>query len=124
MTVVTSRGDYLRSFTMIRSFSTVCASMIALAIFATQAPAAHAAETTPAKKIKIGFSMDTLKEERWQRDRDLFVKRANELGAEVLVQAANGNDSVQNNQAENLLSQGVDVLVVVPHNGVTSATIV
>ena len=27
-------------------------------------------------KIRIGFSMDTLKEERWQRDRDLFVKRA------------------------------------------------
>lgn len=77
-----------------------------------------------AKKIKIGLSMDTLKEERWQRDRDLFVARAKELGAEVLVQAANGNDSLQNSQAENLLTQGVDVLVVVPHNGVTSSAIV
>jgi D-xylose transport system substrate-binding protein len=76
------------------------------------------------KKIKIGLSMDTLKEERWQRDRDLFIARAKELGAEVLVQAANGNDSLQNSQAENLLTQGVDILVVVPHNGVTSAAIV
>jgi D-xylose transport system substrate-binding protein len=76
------------------------------------------------KKIKIGLSMDTLKEERGQRDRDLFVKRAQELGAEVLVQAANSDDALQNSQAENLLTQGVDVLVVVPHNAKTAATIV
>ena len=76
------------------------------------------------KKIKIGFSMDTLKEERWHRDRDLLVKRAGELGAEVLVQAANGNDALQNSQAENMLTQGVDVLLVAPHNGKTAAVIV
>jgi len=76
------------------------------------------------KKIKIGFSMDTLKEERWQRDRDLVVARGAELGAEVLVQAANGDDSRQNAQAESLLTQGVDVLLVAPHNGKTAAVIV
>ena len=75
-------------------------------------------------KITIGFSMDTLKEERWQRDRDLFVARGEELGARVLVQAANGDDALQNAQAENLLTQGVDVLLVAPHNGKTAATIV
>jgi D-xylose transport system substrate-binding protein len=76
------------------------------------------------KKVRIGFSMDTLKEARWNRDRDLFVEKARELGAEVLVQAANGDDALQNSQAENLLTQGVDVLVVVPHNAKTAATIV
>lgn len=76
------------------------------------------------KKIRIGLSMDTLKEERWQRDRDLFVAKAKELGADVLVQAANGNDSLQISQSENLLTQGIDVLVVVPHNGVVAAAIV
>ena len=76
------------------------------------------------KKIRIGFSMDSLQLERWQRDRDLFQKRAQELGAEVLVQSADGNDAVQVRQAENLLTQGVDVLVVVPHNGEIAASIV
>jgi D-xylose transport system substrate-binding protein len=76
------------------------------------------------KPITIGFSMDTLKEERWQRDRDLVVKYAEAHGAKVLVQAANGNDSLQNEQAENLLTQGVDVLIVVAHNAETAATIV
>lgn len=75
-------------------------------------------------KLTIGFSMDTLKEERWQRDRDLFVARCEEQGARVLVQAANGNDALQNSQAENLLTQGVDVLLVAPHNGKSAATIV
>jgi D-xylose transport system substrate-binding protein len=68
--------------------------------------------------------LDTLKEARWNRDRDLFVEKARELGAEVLVQAANSDDALQNSQAENLLTQGVDVLVVVPHNAKTAATIV
>src|SRR5829696_1901178 len=70
-----------------------------------------------AKPITVGFSMDTLKEERWQRDRDLVVKKCEELGAKVLVQAANGDDALQNAQAENLITQGVDVLLVAPHNG-------
>jgi D-xylose transport system substrate-binding protein len=76
------------------------------------------------KPIVIGFSMDTLKEERWQRDRDEVVAAAQKLGGKVLVQAANGNDALQNSQAENLLTQGIDVLLVAPHNGKTAATIV
>jgi D-xylose transport system substrate-binding protein len=79
----------------------------------------------PGQKQKvIGFSMDTLKEERWQRDRDLVVAEAEKRGARVIVQAANGNDAVQNSQAENMLTQGVDVLLVAPHNGKTAAVIV
>jgi len=76
------------------------------------------------KTIKIGLLMDTLQTERWQHDRDAFVKRCGELGAKVLVQVANGNDATMNSQAENLLTQGVSALVVIPHNGTASATIV
>lgn len=75
-------------------------------------------------KIRIGLSMDSLKEERWQKDRDIFVKRAEELGAEVLVQAADGKDETQVKQAESLLTQGIDVLVVIPHNSEVAGSIV
>jgi D-xylose transport system substrate-binding protein len=74
--------------------------------------------------VKIGFSMDTLKEERWQRDKELVEQRAKELGAELSVLVANGDDAVQTKQADNLLTQGVDVLIVAPHNGVVAASIV
>src|SRR5258708_209407 len=75
-------------------------------------------------QIKIGLLLGTLKEERWQHDRDLFVAKAKELGADVLVQSANNDDALQISQAENLLTQGVKVLVVVPHNAKSAATIV
>ncbi|MBZ4646598.1 MAG: D-xylose transport system substrate-binding protein [Petroclostridium sp.] len=87
-------------------------------------PAASTEKPDAGKKIKIGLSMDTLKEERWQRDRDLFIAKAEELGAEVIVQSANGDDNLQVSQAENLITQGVDILVVVPHNGEIAASIV
>ncbi|MBI3554015.1 MAG: substrate-binding domain-containing protein [Elusimicrobia bacterium] len=72
-------------------------------------------------KPLIGLSMDTLKEERWQNDRDLFVKKAGELGAEVLVQAANSDDTRQIQDIEALISRKVDLLLIVPHNGAAMA---
>ena len=64
----------------------------------------------------IGFSMDTLKESRWQKDKQLFVAAAEKLGAKVLVQSANSDDTRQMQDIEALLSNNVDVLVIVPHN--------
>jgi D-xylose transport system substrate-binding protein len=107
----------------------IVGSFLFLAIACVNAPQQNAGNSTSNEapksgKIRIGLSMDTLKEERWQKDRDLFVKRAEELGAEVLVQAADGKDETQVKQAESLLTQGVDVLVVIPHNGEVAASIV
>lgn len=68
-------------------------------------------------KPRIGLSLDTLKEERWQRDRDTFVARAEQLGAEVIVLSANSDDVQQIKDCNSLLSQNIDVLVIAPHNG-------
>jgi D-xylose transport system substrate-binding protein len=82
--------------------------------------------STPAEKdtIVVGFSMDTLKEERWQKDRDTLMALAKEWGVEIKIQAANGDDNKQLSQAENLIAQGVDVLMVAPHNAEVAASIV
>src|SRR5437763_3727576 len=74
--------------------------------------------------VRIGFSMDTLKEERWQRDKQLIEQRAKQVGAQLDVQVANGDDAVQTKQADNMLTKGVDVLIVAPHNGEIAASIV
>ena len=76
------------------------------------------------KKIKIGLSMDSLRVERWQKDRDIFIAEAEKLGAEVIVQSADGDERRQNEQAENMITQGVDVLVVIPKDSVAAAQIV
>jgi D-xylose transport system substrate-binding protein len=93
-------------------FAVLMRSMVGVVCLALL-PAAFASKEKPV----IGLSLDTLKEERWQRDRDTFVARAKELGAEVIVQSANSDDTRQTRDIESLISRGVDVLVVVPHNG-------
>jgi D-xylose transport system substrate-binding protein len=74
--------------------------------------------------VRIGFSMDTLKEERWQRDKSLVEQRCKEVGAQCEVLVADGSDATQINQAESFLTKGVDVLIVAPHNGQVAAAIV
>ena len=69
-----------------------------------------------AKNPKIGFSIDDLRVERWSRDRDYFVAAATGLGAKVFVQSADANEQKQIAQIENLISRGVDVIVIVPYN--------
>ena len=79
---------------------------------------------SPGSPLKIGYSLDSLKVERWQTDLDEFKKRAQELGAEVLSETADGDDGVQYRQCEKLIKSGVKVLVIVPHNSGSAAKIV
>ena len=66
---------------------------------------------------KIGFSIDDLRVERWTHDRDDFVAAAKALGATVNVQSADASEARQTAQVENLISRGMDVIVIVPFNG-------
>lgn len=77
-----------------------------------------------AAKIKIGMTVDDLRLERWQRDRDIFTEEAKKLGAEVIAISANGESDKQMRDAENLISQGIDILVVIPNNGDVMGAIV
>ncbi|BAE73451.1 putative xylose ABC transporter periplasmic component [Sodalis glossinidius str. 'morsitans'] len=70
-----------------------------------------------AKQLKIGMAVDDLRLERWQKDRDIFVSKAELLGASVFVQSANGNEETQMSQVENMINFGMDVLVIIPYNG-------
>lgn len=109
----------------------LCVFVFLLAIFSfacVQAPPQGGNSTANAKsksgKVRIGFLLDSLQQERWQKDRDIFMAKAQELGAEVLLQTADGDDETQIKQAESLLTQGVDVIVLVPHNAEVAGVIV
>ena len=54
------------------------------------------------------MSFDSFVIERWQRDRDVFVSTAKELGATVNVQNANGDIEKQKEQIEYFINKGVD----------------
>ena len=86
-------------------------------------PLATTASASSAKPV-IGFSIDDLRVERWARDRDYFTAAAKELGADVIVTSADANEQKQVNQVENMISQKVDAIVVVPMNSKVFAEVI
>lgn len=89
------------------------------------------AQTEPAsegesseKKIKVGLSLPTQREERWVKDKKTMEKIADEMGIELLVKTADANMDEQINQVESLLSQGIDALILAPHDGAAAASLV
>ncbi len=84
-----------------------------LAVFLGLTAAVFGAKDKPV----VGFSFDTLKEERWQHDRDTLEAKVKSLGGSLVAVSANGDDSTQVRDIESLITKGVDVLVIVAHNG-------
>ncbi len=76
------------------------------------------------KKLKIGFAMDTLKEERWQRDHDAFKAACERLNVDCVITIADNKADKQANDVENLLTQKVDALVIAPHDATQAASMV
>jgi D-xylose transport system substrate-binding protein len=81
----------------------------------------HAQE---ANKLKIGFSLESMKGERWQTDLDSFRMRAKQLGAEVISSDANGDDELQLRQVQDMIKAGIRVLVLFPHDTKLAARMV
>lgn len=105
----------------VRNLLVVVSLALSVAIGLALGRGASSGPTDAARPVVIGLALDSLQEARWQSDRDMFVARAKELGAEVLVLAANGDDAVQIGDIEKLITNQVSVLVVVPHDGVAMA---
>lgn len=78
----------------------------------------------PKDQPKIGFLIHALDRERWENDRDFFVSKVEELGGSVQVEVADNDAAKQLAQAKEMLTNGVDVLVVVPVDQFAAAEIV
>jgi D-xylose transport system substrate-binding protein len=105
--------------TLLMTASLVLSVLIGLAL--ARKGEAESSSASKGDAIKIGLSLDTLKEARWQGDRDRFVACCKKLGADVLVECANSDDTLQMQNVEALINSRVKVLVIVPHNGMAMA---
>ncbi|HEX6278882.1 MAG TPA: substrate-binding domain-containing protein [Pyrinomonadaceae bacterium] len=76
------------------------------------------------RKLKIGFAMDTLKEERWVRDRDAFEAHCKKMNVDCVITVADNKADKQANDVDNLLTQGIDALVIAPHDATQAASMV
>ncbi|ODU07437.1 MAG: hypothetical protein ABS81_01425 [Pseudonocardia sp. SCN 72-86] len=61
---------------------------------------------------KIGVAFPSQVQRRWNFDAKYLTDAAAKNGATTIVQFANNDPNLQNTQVENMLSQGIDVLVI------------
>jgi D-xylose transport system substrate-binding protein len=109
---------------MNRVFMVLSIAVLILSAFGCRGKDQKEASSTGAAAYTAGFLMETYDLDRWKRDEEFFREKSNSLGVTVLRAVADGDQDRQNKQAETFLTQGVNVLVVVPKNLNTAARIV
>ncbi len=72
-----------------------------------------ASRASGAGKPKIGLSFSDFATERWARERDEMSKLLKDAGYDVLVQEANHDAKLQNDQIKNMVTQGAKVIICV-----------
>ncbi len=88
---------------------------VATLMLGTSATAVMAQSCTPGTTKKIAFMLKQQTAFRYlNADVPFFTKTATEAGYEVLVQSAENDAQVQVSQAENVITQGVDAIVIQP----------
>jgi D-xylose transport system substrate-binding protein len=113
-----------------RSKLIVIAIAVALISACVKAPQPGATNTpagsdpTSTSGIKIGFAMATLEEERWVRDKEAFEAHCKKMNVECVITVANKRADKQANDVDILLTQGVNVLVIAPHDATQAAAMV
>jgi len=76
-------------------------------------------------KPTIGLLMADSLQQRWLRDKDIFVDKVKALGGEIFVGFAGNDAEKQKQQAIKMIDDdGIKVLVIVPVNSVLAADIV
>jgi D-xylose transport system substrate-binding protein len=93
--------------------------VVALLALASLVPVA-----AQAKGPKIGFILSTMQEERYQRDKRVFEETVQKAGGTVVFASCNNSEQTQAAEVDNLLSQGVQALVIQPVNGDTASSFV
>lgn len=79
-------------------------------------------QTTSGEKVQkevkekplVGLSFKTLQEQRWAEELELVTETLEGLGAEVIYQIADNEVQKQIDQIQNLVTQGIDILMVLP----------
>ncbi len=81
-------------------------------------------ENLTKSSVSIGLSLPNQQEERWVKDRKTIEAESKALGIDLKVQVADSDAVKQDSQCESLISQGIKVLILVPHDARSSTSII
>ncbi|ADK82710.1 sugar ABC transporter substrate-binding protein [Sediminispirochaeta smaragdinae] len=103
---------------MKKMLSSVMALVLFLVPFFVSAEGSQesTAESKSKEEVVIGFSFPTLREERWAAEKEIAIAYAKQQGVKLIVQDADTDANVQNQQIDNLITQDVDCLIIGPQD--------
>jgi D-xylose transport system substrate-binding protein len=96
---------------------TIASMLVGCGTKATPAAAGDNNPPAQTEKIKVGLSFSDYATERWKNEEVLMRGLLEGKGYEVLSQEANHDVKLQNDQIDNMVSQGVKALIVVAEDG-------
>ena len=74
--------------------------------------------------ITIGVSFSDFATDRWPQEDALMQQLAQDAGADYISQVANYDVRLQNDQIDNMILQGADVIIVIAQDGASAAAAV
>jgi D-xylose transport system substrate-binding protein len=100
--------------------------LAATALVALSSPVSciHAQASDTSKPVRLGLALPSQWQARWKFDAAYFSEQAAKNGDTVIVQYADGDPSKQTAQVQNMLSRGIDVLVLAPASSAVGGTII
>jgi D-xylose transport system substrate-binding protein len=75
-------------------------------------------------KVTVGLSFSDFATERWPNENKLMTSLLQAKGYDVVSQQANSDPKLQNDQIENMITQGVKAIIVIAQDGDAQATAV
>jgi D-xylose transport system substrate-binding protein len=104
----------------------VSLSIVFVLILATVASSLSGCDIagTTGGKTKVGLSFSDFATERWKPEQVLMTKLLNDKGYDVVWQEANHDVKLQNDQIDNMVTQGVKALIIIAEDGDAAATAV
>lgn len=109
---------------VIASIVMACAAPAAAPAGGGEAAAPAAGDAAAGEKIKVGLSFSDFATERWKNEEVILRGLLEAKGYEVLSQEANQDVKLQNDQIDNMVSQGAKALIIIAQDGDAAVTAV
>ncbi|MCX7754888.1 MAG: sugar ABC transporter substrate-binding protein [Anaerolineales bacterium] len=87
----------------------------------TAQPAAPVATEAPKSKLAVGIVLPTKDEPRWIQDETRFKEALTKAGYDVEILFSQGSSAKEKENVESLITKGVKVLIICPHDGSAAA---
>jgi len=99
----------------------VAASMLLSACGGKATTAAPTATQAAATKLAVGIVLPTKDEPRWIQDETRFKEALTKAGYDVEILFSQGSSAKEKENVEALITKGVKVLIICPHDGTAAA---